>query len=107
MEIQEIKNENLRNFLKDYSWFKDLSDDEKAQYIEKMAAQSEEEQEETYNFLALEYEKEKLAILTEFYDKMVELEKKLTKIHRLEEENVQKESDDAEMDKLLGEIDTI
>jgi hypothetical protein len=107
MELLEIKNKNLRNFLKEYSWFKDLPDNEKGQYVEKMAAQSEEEQEETYNFLATEYEKEKLAILTEFYEKMVELEKKLTKIKRLEEENVQNESDDAEINKLLGEIETV
>ena len=104
VDLSQIKNVQLRDFLVGYMPFTSLSEVEKSDYLKKLIILSDDEQLEVFNFLSLENEKEKLAVLERFSEKITELTNKLQTLKRLESEESSGEVEEQEMEEILKEI---
>lgn len=105
--IQQIQNLKLREFLETYHHFQDLTEEEQQKYLEKILIMTDEKQNEVYEFLYTENEKEKIRMLKALNEKLTELGKVLKKIKTEEEESIETDQNNTEIDSLMKEMDTL
>lgn len=102
--LEKIKNEKLKEFLKTYSHFQTLSDEEKQAYLKKMIELPDEKQTEVFEFLELEDAKAKLEMLKQLTQHVKQFDKKVTNYISQSHENKSEQAEEKEMNKIINNI---
>lgn len=112
LDLSVIKNEKLRNLVKASRKFQALSEFQQQKHLQGMQNISSEQEESLCQFFTDENAKEndemsneeKMEILDQLYNEVVELGEKFTKLLKKEPEKKQRKQDDENMDDLLSSL---
>ncbi|MBP9770689.1 hypothetical protein KBC97_00845 [Candidatus Gracilibacteria bacterium] len=113
LDLSVIKNEKLRNLVKASRKFQALSEFQQQKHLDNMKSISSEKEESLCQFFTDENAKEnddmtneeKMQILDQLYNEVLELGEKFTKLLKKEPEKKQRKKDDENMDDLLASLD--